>query len=317
MPSPFHPWLHRLAVLTACLALLPIVMGALVTTKDAGMAFRDWPTSDGQGMFSYPWWKSTGDRFLEHGHRLAGIVIGIASIALCSSFAVAEKRGWVKGLAFAALGAVIMQGVLGGQRVLLDARGLAFVHGSFAAVVFSLLTGIALVTSRAWIMPDERPPRDLARLRALAVAATLTVFVQYILGGLLRHQGKALYEHLGFAFFAAAMAMALAMGAAASGLRWLRAPSLLLALGMLGQLALGAGAWITKFGFGDSVAVYGSPTQVLVRTAHVLTGMLLLSTTVVLTLRIARLHWLGHAHSRHEAPLGSLPGNVSAAGGIR
>src|SRR5262245_4864090 len=47
--AQYNPWVHRLAVLTACAALLPIVMGALVTTTDAGMAFRDWPTSDGHG----------------------------------------------------------------------------------------------------------------------------------------------------------------------------------------------------------------------------------------------------------------------------
>ena len=72
--TAFHPWLHRLAVLTAVVALLPIVMGALVTTKDAGMAFRDWPSSDGHGMLAYPWLKSAGDKFLEHGHRLGGVL---------------------------------------------------------------------------------------------------------------------------------------------------------------------------------------------------------------------------------------------------
>ena len=44
--SPYSCWLHRLAVLTACVALLPIFMGALVTTKDAGMAA---PASVGTG----------------------------------------------------------------------------------------------------------------------------------------------------------------------------------------------------------------------------------------------------------------------------
>ena len=44
--SSYSPGQHRLAVLTACVALLPILAGAVVTTKDAGMAFRDWPGSD-------------------------------------------------------------------------------------------------------------------------------------------------------------------------------------------------------------------------------------------------------------------------------
>src|SRR6185295_2646229 len=74
-------WLHPLAVLTACVALLPILVGAVVTTKDAGMAFRDWPSSDGYHMFLYPWLESAGNKFMEHGHRLGGIVIGLSSMA--------------------------------------------------------------------------------------------------------------------------------------------------------------------------------------------------------------------------------------------
>jgi cytochrome c oxidase assembly protein subunit 15 len=291
--APNNPWLHRLAVLTATLALLPIVMGAIVTTKDAGMAFPDWPTSDGHGMFAYPWLQSAGHKFLEHGHRLAGIAIGIASIALCVTFAVAERRIWVKALALLALLSVILQGWLGGQRVLMDARGLAFIHGSFAALVFSLLCGIAVATSGRWRDPGSPPhTARLSRLRTLACVACGFLFTQYLLGGLLRHQGKALHEHLGFAFVAAAVVIWLAMSAAATGIAWLRAPAALLALGILLQLALGAGAWVTKFGFGDYVAVYGSPLQVAVRTGHVLTGMLLFATCVVLAIRIARVHWL-------------------------
>lgn len=113
-PVPYHPWLHRLAVSTAILALLPIVVGALVTTKGAGMAFPDWPTSDGHGMFAYPWLKSAGDKFLEHGHRLAGIAIGIASIVLCGALASKESRTWVKTLGGIVLAGVIVQGLLGG-----------------------------------------------------------------------------------------------------------------------------------------------------------------------------------------------------------
>src|SRR6478672_8800440 len=143
--NPATPWLHRLAVLTVSLALLPILMGALVTTKDAGMAFPDWPNSDGHNMLFYPWLKSAGAKFLEHGHRLAGIVIGLASIALVVVARRSEPRGWVRGLAYGVLTAVVAQGILGGQRVLLDERRLAFVHGSFAALVLALMATVAVV----------------------------------------------------------------------------------------------------------------------------------------------------------------------------
>ena len=92
----YHPALFWLAATTAATALLPIVVGALVTTKGAGMAFRDWPTSDGQGMLSYPWLSSAGDKFIEHGHRLAGITIGCVSIAFALCAWLLESRRWVR-----------------------------------------------------------------------------------------------------------------------------------------------------------------------------------------------------------------------------
>jgi heme a synthase len=292
----YQPWIHRTALLTACVALAPIVVGALVTTRNAGMAFPDWPTSDGWGMFTYPWLQSAGEKFLEHGHRLAGIAIGLCSIALAVIVALKEPRGWVKLAAGLVLAGVIAQGLLGAQRVLVDSRVLAQWHGTFAALVFSLMCSVATVTSRPWLHSTGSPPaRSLHGLRRLSVLTTGCVIVQYVLGGYVRHRGMLLHEHLGFAFLAALMMIWLAMSAAATGSVWLRGPAAAIALLTLGQLALGAAAWVTRFGFGDYVAVYDSPAQILVCTGHVLAGMFVLGTSVVLTLRIARL--------AHKAPV--------------
>src|SRR6516164_3067159 len=289
----YSPGLHRLAVLTACVALLPILFGAVVTTKDAGMAFRDWPSSDGYNMFRYPWLKSAGAKFLEHGHRLAGIFIGLASVALAVAASRCERRVWVRRLAYGVLSAVVLQGILGGQRVLLDERGLAFLHGSFAALVLAFMASVSVMTSRAWHFAstpvDQRPP---ARLGLLALVTCICVFMQYLLGGLVRHNGTALHAHLGFALATASVVVCFAMYAVATGIPWLRAPASLLAFLTIAQLALGAGAWVTKFGFDGHVATYGSLLQDVVRTSHVLCGMLLFVTTVILAVRIARLLWL-------------------------
>jgi cytochrome c oxidase assembly protein subunit 15 len=285
--------LHRVAVLSACVALLPILVGALVTTKDAGMAFRDWPSSDGYNILLYPWLESAGKKFLEHGHRLAGIIIGLASLALAFVAFRHEPRAWVRWLAYGVLTSVLAQGILGGQRVLLDQRGLAFLHGSFAALVLALMVSVAVVTSRAWHdVARQRDRQPSMRLGLLALATCMCVFAQYVLGGLLRHRGMALHAHLGFALVTTLMVVWFAMSAVATGILWLRAPAGLLALLTIVQLALGAGAWVTKFGFEGYVAIYGSLLQDLVRTSHVLCGMLLFVTTVVLTVRIARLLWL-------------------------
>ena len=89
---------HVLAVVTAVVSLAPIGLGSLVTTLGAGMAFPDWPTSDGQGMLAYPWLQSSGDKFVEHGHRLAGMLVGFCSIGLC---AVAWFGGSSRGVRYA------------------------------------------------------------------------------------------------------------------------------------------------------------------------------------------------------------------------
>src|SRR5690606_13504684 len=143
MQSPYHnPWLHRFAVSTVCVAMITLIAGALVTSKNAGMAFRDWPTSDGQNMLTYPWlgdFARDWDKFLEHGHRLAGMLIGVWSIALAVLVGRLESRRWMRLAAIGVLLGVVAQGVLGGLRVWLDERGLAMLHGAFAACVFSLM----------------------------------------------------------------------------------------------------------------------------------------------------------------------------------
>ena len=311
-----NPWLHRVAVLTACVALLPILMGALVTTRDAGMAFPDWPTSDGQGMFSYPWLKSRGAKFLEHGHRLAGTLIGMTSIALAFVAWRNERRRWARRLAYVVLAGVIAQGVLGGLRVLRDQRDLAFVHGSFAALILALMACVAVVTSRGWYAAAPGSSTGLRSLRITAFIACACVFAQYVLGGLLRHEGRVLYEHVGFAFVTALAVVWLAISAAAAGNAWLRGPALAAALLVVLQLLLGAGAWVTKFGFGDHVAVYGSLSQDVFRTSHVLCGALLFMTTVVLSLRIARLYGVNASGTRSIAA-GPFDASLPLAGGAR
>src|SRR3954466_10836942 len=129
MTNPAHQfWLYRYACATPYLALVTVIAGALVTINHAGMAFRDWPTSDGHAMLTYPWlsdFARNWDKFLEHGHRLAGMLIGFWTIGLAVLLGVKERRVWLKWAGGAILLAVICQGILGGFRVWLDDRGLA------------------------------------------------------------------------------------------------------------------------------------------------------------------------------------------------
>jgi cytochrome c oxidase assembly protein subunit 15 len=290
----YRPLLFGLAVVTAATALLPIVVGALVTSHKAGMAFPDWPTSDGQGMFAYPWLKSAGDKFIEHGHRLAAILIGCVSIVFATACFTLEPRRWVRWCGVGVLLAVITQGLLGGGRVLADARTLAMLHGALAAAVFTLMSSVALVLSRSWSQP---PALEFgSRLRALKILTILTpavLMVQYLLGGLVRHLGTAVYEHVGTAFLVLASIIATLIAAQRTRCGWLRRPAWLLGFAVVAQMLLGAVGWVAKFGFAPwgYVAVERSPVQIAVLTSHTVVGMLLVMLSTNLLLRVARIEW--------------------------
>lgn len=308
-------WVRNLAVITVCVALLPIFAGALTTTRDAGMAFADWPGSDGYNMLAYPFWHATGDKLLEHSHRLAGVLIGLACIVLTLVAWQRESRRWVRWFALGLLLGVIGQGVLGGMRVLLVERGLAFVHGSVAALVFGLMGAFAVATSRGWKSAPQSPPnRSLNGLLIGSIVTVIAVYIQFVLGGLVRHKGMLLYEHLGWAFVAAACVLGLSLACLSSGQNWLKAPAAAIAFLALGQILLGAGTWITKYGIGDSVVEYNGAVQVWTRTAHVLGGMFLFLTCVVLSVRVARLHWCRQLGASN-ASVSDLSRGLSVSGG--
>ena len=289
--------LRRWAVATVVMALVTVVMGALVTSKRAGMAFRDWPTSDGSFILTYNW---LGDlfrddkKFLEHGHRLAGMAIGLMSVILAVKLVRQEPRRWMKFLGVLILCGVICQGLLGGVRVLRDDQRVAMFHGFFAACVFSLM-GIAVTAlGRRWRNPlgdvATCTEIDLDLAKPLAVGLVLLLSVQYLLGGQIRHHGSGLHEHLilGVVTFLAMIGNWLV--ARGSHSRWIQQSGSILAGFTLFQVLLGFGAWVTKWGFAPVgyVATVDSIDQVVVRTAHMVSGLGLFAMAVVHVVRVFR-----------------------------
>jgi hypothetical protein len=63
-------WPHRLAVVLGCATFPLLFIGGLVTSKGAGLAVPDWPTTFGYNMFLYPWSEMVGNILYEHSHRL-------------------------------------------------------------------------------------------------------------------------------------------------------------------------------------------------------------------------------------------------------
>src|SRR5437868_8509848 len=154
--------LHVIALLTAAATFPLIFMGGLVTSHGAGMSVPDWPNSYGYNMFLFPRRFWVGGILYEHTHRLMGSVVGLLSIVLAVCAWKWEKRLWVRNLALAVLAAVILQGVLGGLRVVLVKLHLAIIHACFAQAFFCLTALMAMVTSRWWI---ESAPLEACQWR--------------------------------------------------------------------------------------------------------------------------------------------------------
>src|SRR5690606_10767704 len=122
------------------LTFLVVGLGGLVTTTKAGMAVPDWPSTYGYNLFLYPWetWIfGPRDLFVEHGHRLAASAAGLVTIVLVVLLWRDKSRPrWLAWMGLAALGLVIVQGLLGGMRVLLDDRWVALVHAVIGPMFF-------------------------------------------------------------------------------------------------------------------------------------------------------------------------------------
>src|SRR5262245_60419053 len=146
-PSRHIAPLHAVALLTAVATFPLIFMGGLVTSHGAGLSVPDWPNSWGYNMFLFPPRLWRGGIWYEHIHRLMGSVVGIMAIALTIAAWKLERRKWVRWLCNGVLAAVIVQGVLGGLRVVLVKLDLAIVHACLAQTFFCLATLAALVTS--------------------------------------------------------------------------------------------------------------------------------------------------------------------------
>ena len=197
MTRPRHnPGLHRVALLTAAATFPLIFMGGLVTSHGAGMSVPDWPNSYGYNMFTFPpslWLsKQAGGIFYEHSHRLMGSVVGMLSILLAVWAWRTESRPWVRWLAAAVLGAVIVQGVLGGMRVILVELDLAVVHACFAQAFFCLAALTVVVTSKWWLEARAAPATADRVTFRLAAGLVAVVYLQLVVGAMMRHYGAGL-----------------------------------------------------------------------------------------------------------------------------
>jgi len=93
----------RLTIVASAATLILLVIGGLVTSKEAGLAVVDWPNSFGYNMFLYPLSRMTGGIYYEHSHRLFGSLVGLAMVVLAIVLFRSEDRPWLRKVGLGAL----------------------------------------------------------------------------------------------------------------------------------------------------------------------------------------------------------------------
>jgi cytochrome c oxidase assembly protein subunit 15 len=301
--------LHRFSRFVVACTVLLILAGSLVTSHDAGLSVPDWPTSYGWNMFTFPPRMWVANIFYEHGHRLIASSVGFLTIVLAAWLWLKDDRPWLRWFGVGALGAVIAQGLLGGITVLfLLPPAISTAHAALAEIFFCMTVSIAVFTSPAWIRGYEdtgaglpRPYDNDSRLRSLATLTTAVIYVQILIGATMRHTDAGLaipdfplmFGHLipdhwdariavHFAHRVGAAIVA-AMVVATATYIWrkhtdrseLASPGLVMVLLTVVQATLGALTIITR-------------RDPLINSVHVVVGALLLTTSLVITLRTWR-----------------------------
>jgi len=293
-------WLAVLAFVTLGALVMLLLAGGVVTGLRAGMAFPDWPTTGGYVMVFYPlaMMRESPGGYAEHTHRLWGMLVGLAALLLMVQTFRTDRRLGLRALAIVAFLAVCLQGLMGGLRVTEISTLLAAVHGTFAQIVLSMFVAFAVVASRTWRDPHAATEHPAATVdRALAAVLVFVLVMQLALGATIRHYPTSsptfrshLTMHLGNAVIVAMLAMIVgvrALGIHGAAHRALKRLGVALIAVLMVQIALGLAALVVV-----SLALdHPVPplADVIVTTAHQLTGAALLAVATALTCLLFRL----------------------------
>ena len=191
MNSPSNNWLRRLSKLTVFSTLFLIFVGALVKSHEVGLSVPDWPTTYGKQMFSFPLSDMVGGIFYEHGHRMIATIVGFFTMMQAIWLGFSNHPNWLKRLGFLALAMVIIQGLFGGITVLFFLPPpISIIHGILAQTFFIVTIVIA------YSLSSERQNRlnsgASLSIRKGALAMGAVVYLQLILGALMRHTAPGL-----------------------------------------------------------------------------------------------------------------------------
>jgi heme a synthase len=310
--------LHRFAIFAAAATFVLVFAGGLVTSTGSAMAVPSWPLDAGR-LIPQQW--GAGVLF-EWGHRAIAGTVSILTLTLALWVWIAERRAWVRYTTLAAVALVVVQAVLGGITVLLNLPlTFAVAHAMTGQAFFCLMVAIALFTSPGWqAMAPVARSHGRASLTPLAAATTSIIYLQIIIGALMRHMHAGLaipdfplaFGHLVPPMFSLPIAVnfahrcgavvvtAMVLWTVARTLREYRdePPLRRPALGLLVLLAM-------QIGLGAATVL--SRRAVVPTTSHVAVGAAVLATCLALTLRAWRLEHAARAAGASESARARAP----------
>jgi cytochrome c oxidase assembly protein subunit 15 len=321
-PEVPSPALYRFAFVAASITFCLIFVGGLVTSTGSAMAIPSWPLAFGKLV---PAWQG-GIRF-EFGHRVVAGVVVILTIALMTWALRAEQRRWVRNLTVIAVGLVFFQAVLGGMTVLFDLPlPMAVAHAATGQAFLCLMVTIAMVMNPKWVATaPRREAQAHPPLATLAAITTCVIYLQILIGAVMRHLGAGLaipdfplafgrlipphfnkFIAVNFAHRCGAIVVSIMVGwtvarvlRAHRGVRQLYRTAVGLAVLLVVQICLGA-------------LTIWSGRAVIPTTSHVAVGAAVLATSLALTIRAYHIYGLpGHAAA------GAREQGVAAEHGVR
>ena len=183
---------HRIAKLAAGATFLLLIIGGIVNATGSGLACPE-AVIVCHGQF-LPKLTAFDGVLYEHGHRLAAMLVGCLQIAL--TWMLIVRRPDLKKLAWLLLAMVVAQGGLGAVTVALKLPWwVATLHLLLAMSYFASLIYTAFVTRAApsvvELQRHDALRKELGTGRTWIAIACGAVFVQLILGALVRHTGAA------------------------------------------------------------------------------------------------------------------------------